>query len=237
VRAPSAFILVAASGCGGAASLAVSNGGAVMASGHCTDATIVDRGSGMQVLAPGTAGCEAGTGYLVAERASGVVWQIGGSAWEGPVVANPVVVLIPDHTLGSGEAAKGLTTGGGGGGLTSGGDAKGLESGGGAKGPETANALVSGGDAGQVVELRKTVSRAHAAAGDSVTFTLVATNVGHVPLARLVIVDRLTHELKLTNTDAVTTPLKDGSTVLLWTFARPVAPGERVRVEFATVVP
>jgi uncharacterized repeat protein (TIGR01451 family) len=96
--------------------------------------------------------------------------------------------------------------------------------------------VASGGGEARVVELRKSASTERADTGDTVKFTLVAKNVGQATLARVAIVDRLSKRLRFDRSDADRALLQDGTTLLVWALAKPLAPGEQVEVEVTTVV-
>jgi uncharacterized repeat protein (TIGR01451 family) len=189
-------------------------------------------------------------GVVAGESAKGMV--TGGDAKAVATGGDAKAVATGGDAKGvaTGGDAKGVATGGDAKGVATGGDAKAVATGGDAKGVATggdAKAVATGGDAkgaavsggggeARVVELRKSASTARADAGEAVKFKLVAKNVGQATISRVVIVDRLSRRLRFERSDADRAILQDGTTLLAWTVAKALAPGDEVEVDVTAVV-
>src|SRR5262249_23930595 len=129
--------------------------------------------------------------------------------------------------LSSGERDKGLTSGDRDKGLSSGDRDKGLTSGDrdkGLSGGERDKGLSSGDRDKHVLALHKAGS-GRATAERAARFVLPVTNGSEVVVDRVGVVDRVTRDLRVEASEAATTPLPDGSTLLLFRSTAPLPPG------------
>jgi uncharacterized repeat protein (TIGR01451 family) len=128
------------------------------------------------------------------------------------------------RALASGEGQRALSAGEGQKTLSSGQGDKRLESG------EGARQLGAGQAEKPVLVVAKAADRDYTTVDKPVTFSITAHNVGATPLARVVVVDRLSSKLVLADGGgAGVQPLPDGSTLMIWVLAEPLGPDARTR--------
>jgi uncharacterized repeat protein (TIGR01451 family) len=120
-------VLALAAGCGPTRYTIVTNGGAPVTRGSCTDVALVERPDGLQLVPPNAPDCGASPGFVIPPSGTAALWRIAGGSWAGPAVAPAVMLKVP--VLSSGEAQRSLSAGENQRGLSSGQNERGLSSG------------------------------------------------------------------------------------------------------------